>query len=71
VDRGEWLKEIRSEVGLVNNSSFLNGDVGITELVILNLGKQIIVSSSLVYLLLYSLVRNYASALYLMVCSID
>ncbi len=44
VDRRKWLKETRLGVGLVSNSSFLNGDVGITELVILNFGKQIIVS---------------------------
>ena len=30
----------------VSNSSFLNGDVGITGLVILNFGKQITASSS-------------------------
>jgi hypothetical protein len=29
VDRGKWSKETRLEVGLVSNSSFLNGDVGI------------------------------------------
>jgi hypothetical protein len=44
VDRGKWLKETRLVVGLVSNSSFLNGDVGITGLVILSFGKQIIVS---------------------------
>jgi hypothetical protein len=44
VDRGKWLKETRFGVGLVSNSSFLNGDVGITGLVIPNFGKQIIVS---------------------------
>jgi hypothetical protein len=42
-------------VGLVSNSSFLNRDVGITWLVILNFGKQIIVSP-LLYLPLYLLV---------------
>ena len=30
VDRRKWLKETRLGVGLVSNSSFLNGDVGIT-----------------------------------------
>jgi hypothetical protein len=55
VDRGKWLKETRLGVGLVSNSSFLNGDVGITGLVIPNFGKQIIVSS-LVYFPLYLLV---------------
>jgi hypothetical protein len=30
VDRGKWLKETQLEVGLVSNSNFLNGDVGIT-----------------------------------------
>jgi hypothetical protein len=44
VDQGKWLKEARLGVGLVSNSGFLNGDVGITRLVILNFGKQIIVS---------------------------
>jgi hypothetical protein len=44
VDRGKWLKETRLGVGLVSNLSFLNEDVGITGLVILNFGKQIIVS---------------------------
>jgi hypothetical protein len=29
VDRGKWLKETRLRVGLVSNSSFINGDVGI------------------------------------------
>jgi hypothetical protein len=33
------LKEIRLDVGLVSNSNFLNGDVGITKLVIPNFGK--------------------------------
>jgi hypothetical protein len=55
VDRGKWLKETRLGVGLVRNSSFLNGDVGITGLVIPNFGKQIIVSP-LVYFPLYLLV---------------
>jgi hypothetical protein len=36
---GKWLKETRLGVGLVSNSSFLNGDVGIMELVILNFGQ--------------------------------
>jgi hypothetical protein len=31
----KWLKETRLGVGLVSNSSFLNGDVGIMGLVIL------------------------------------
>jgi hypothetical protein len=39
VDRRKWLKETRFGVSLVSNSSFLNGDVGITGLVILNFGK--------------------------------
>jgi hypothetical protein len=30
VDKGKWLKETRLRVGLVSNSSFLNGDIGIT-----------------------------------------
>jgi hypothetical protein len=44
VDRRKWLKETRLGVSLVSNSSFLNGDVGIMGLMILNFGKQIIVS---------------------------
>jgi hypothetical protein len=55
VDRGKWLKETWLKVALVSNSSFLNGDVGIMGLVILNFGKQIIVSP-LVYFPLYLLV---------------
>jgi hypothetical protein len=39
VEWGKWLKETRLGVGLVSNSSFLNGDVGITGLVILNFGQ--------------------------------
>jgi hypothetical protein len=55
VEWGKWLKETRPGNGLVSNSSFLNGDVGITGLVIPNLGQQIIVSP-LVYFPLYLLV---------------
>jgi hypothetical protein len=55
VEWEKWLKESRLEVDLVSNSSFLNRDVGITELVIPNFGKQIIVSP-LVYFPLYRLV---------------
>jgi hypothetical protein len=55
VDRGKWLKATWLRVGLVSNSIFLNGDVGITGLVILNFGIQIIVSL-LVYFPLYLLV---------------
>jgi hypothetical protein len=39
VDQRKWLKETRLRVGLMSNSSFLNEDVGITGLVILNFGK--------------------------------
>jgi hypothetical protein len=39
VDRGKWLKETRLGVGLVSNSSFLNRDVRIVGLLILNFGK--------------------------------
>jgi hypothetical protein len=39
VDQGKWLRETRLGVGLVSNLSFLNRDVGITGLVILNFGK--------------------------------
>jgi hypothetical protein len=39
LDQGKWLKETRLGVDPVSNSSFLNRDVGITELVILNFGK--------------------------------
>jgi hypothetical protein len=55
VEWEKWLKETRLGVGLVSNLSFLNGDVGITGLVILNFGQQIIMSP-LVYFLLYLLV---------------
>jgi hypothetical protein len=55
VERGKWLRETWFEVGLVSNSSFLNRDVAITELVIPNFGQQIIVSP-LVYFPLYLLV---------------
>jgi hypothetical protein len=34
VDWQKWLKETQLRVVLVSNSSFLNGDVGITKLVI-------------------------------------
>jgi hypothetical protein len=46
VDRKKLLKETRIGVGLVSNSSFLNRGGGITGLMILNFGKQIIVSLS-------------------------
>jgi hypothetical protein len=46
VDREKRLKETQLAVGLVSNSSFLNGDVGITGLVIPNFSKQIIVTLS-------------------------
>jgi hypothetical protein len=39
VNRRKWLKETRLGVGLVSSSSFLNGDIGIMGLVILNFGK--------------------------------
>jgi hypothetical protein len=55
VEWGKWLKETRLGVGLVSNSSFLNKDVGITELMILNFGQQIIVFP-MVYFPLYLLV---------------
>jgi hypothetical protein len=55
VAQGKWLKETWLGVDLVRNSSFLNRDVGIMKLVILNFGKQIIVSP-LVYFPLYLLV---------------
>jgi hypothetical protein len=51
----KWLKETRLEVGLVSNTRFLNGNVGIMGLVILNFGQQIIVSP-LIYFPLYLLV---------------
>jgi hypothetical protein len=57
VDQGKWLKDTRLAVGLVSNSSFLNGDVEIIGLVILNFGKQIIMSFLLVYVSLYFLVQ--------------
>jgi hypothetical protein len=55
VEWGKWLKETRLAGGLVSSSSFLNGDIGIMGLVILNFGHQIIVSP-LVYFPLYLLV---------------
>jgi hypothetical protein len=55
VEWGKWLKETRLGVSPVSNSSFLNEDVGITGLVILNFDQQIIVSP-LVYFLFYLLV---------------
>jgi hypothetical protein len=55
VEWRKWLKETRLGVGLVNNSNFLNGDVGITGLVIPNFDQQIIVSH-LVYFPLYLIV---------------
>jgi hypothetical protein len=36
VELEKWLKETRLGVDLVSNSSFLNGDIGITKLVISN-----------------------------------
>jgi hypothetical protein len=39
LDQGKWLKETRLGVAPVSNSSFLNRDVGITGLVILNFSK--------------------------------
>jgi hypothetical protein len=44
VEWEKWLKETWLGVGLVSNSNFLNGDIGITVLVIPNFDKQIIVS---------------------------
>jgi hypothetical protein len=55
VEWENWLKETRLRVGLVSNSSFLNGDIEIMESVILNFSQQIIVSP-LVYFPLYLLV---------------
>jgi hypothetical protein len=55
VEWEKWLKETQFGVRLVSNSSFLNGDLGITGLVIPNFGQQIIVSP-LVYFLFYLLV---------------
>jgi hypothetical protein len=56
VYRGKWLKETQLGVHLVSNSSFLNEDVGITGLVILNFDKQIIMPP-LIYFSLYLLVQ--------------
>jgi hypothetical protein len=55
VEWRKWLEETQLGVGLVSNSSFLNIDIGIMGLVILNFGKQIIVSL-LIYFPLYLLV---------------
>jgi hypothetical protein len=57
MDQGKLLKETRLGVGLVSNSIFLNGDIGIMGLVLPNFGKKIIMSSTSVYLLLYFLVQ--------------
>jgi hypothetical protein len=72
LDRGKWLKETRLGVSLVSNSSFLNGDVGITELVIANFGKRIIVSP-LVYFPLYLLVMLCFRIIYcgVLYCLVD
>jgi hypothetical protein len=72
VDQGKWLKEARLGVGLVRNSSFLNGDVGIIELVILNFDKQIIVSP-LFYFMTYLLVLLCFRVIscYVLHCSVD
>jgi hypothetical protein len=55
VEWGKWLKETQLGVGLVSNSNFLNGDVGIMRMVILNFSQQIIMSP-LVFFPLYLLV---------------
>jgi hypothetical protein len=68
VDRGKWLKETQLRVGLVSNSSFLNRDIGITGLVILNFSKQIIVSY-LIYFPLHLRVL-LCFVLYLVMCFI-
>jgi hypothetical protein len=39
VEWRKWLKETRLEVDPLSNSTFRNGDVGITWLVILNFGQ--------------------------------
>jgi hypothetical protein len=39
VEWKKWLKETQLGVGLVSNSNFLNGDVGIMELMISNFDK--------------------------------
>jgi hypothetical protein len=69
VDQEKWLKETRLGVGLVSNLSFLNRDIGIMWLVILNFGKKIFVSLSYLPSALFS---SYicASVLYLAMCFI-
>jgi hypothetical protein len=66
------VEETRLGVGLVSNSSFLNGVIGITGLVILNFGKQIIVSP-LFYFPPYLLVLFcfYVICCYVLHCLID
>jgi hypothetical protein len=54
MDREKWLKETRFGVGLMNNSSFLNGDIKITGLVIPNFDKFFFVSFALPSALLIS-----------------
>jgi hypothetical protein len=39
VEWRNWLKKTQLGVGLVSNSSFLNGDIGIMGLVILNFSQ--------------------------------
>jgi hypothetical protein len=39
VEWGNWLKKTQLGVGLVSNLSFLNGDIGIMGLVILNFSQ--------------------------------
>jgi hypothetical protein len=71
VDQEKYLKETRLGVGLVSNSSFLNSDVGITRLVILNFGKQITVSPlidfSLYFLVLLCFRIIFCGVLYCLV----
>jgi hypothetical protein len=57
VDQGKLLKETGLGVSLVSNSTFFNRDVGIMGLVIPKFGRQSIMSSVFVYLLLYFLVQ--------------
>jgi hypothetical protein len=72
VDQRKWLKETRLEVDLMSNSSYLNGDVGITGLVIPIFDKQIIVSH-LPYFPLYLLVLLCFCSIsyYVLHCLID
>jgi hypothetical protein len=71
VDREKWLKETWLGVGLVSNTSFLNGDIGIMGLVILNFGEQIIVSYLFYFPLYLLLLCFYVISCDVLYCLVD